>query len=152
MVSVRLSVPADAQPLAKHLRAGDRAEIAAYGGNLDPVRAIETSIRSSYLCWTFEVDDQVACVLGVSAVSALGGIGCPWMLGTDAVPRHRRILTQLAPGYIRRMLAAFPHLVNHVHAGNTTSVRWLRRLGFTVHPPVPFGTAGELFHPFELRG
>jgi hypothetical protein len=49
------------------------------------------------------------------------------------------------------MLKAFPHLVNFVHAKNTTSVRWLRRLGFTLHEAVPYGALGEPFHPFELR-
>jgi hypothetical protein len=42
-------------------------------------------------------------------------------------------------------------LVNFVHAENTTSVRWLRRLGFTVHEAQAFGALGEPFHPFEMR-
>jgi hypothetical protein len=49
------------------------------------------------------------------------------------------------------MLQVFPHLINFVHAENRTSVRWLRRLGFTVHPVMPYGRLGEPFHPFEMR-
>jgi hypothetical protein len=30
-------------------------------------------------------------------------------------------------------------------------VRWLRRLGFTLHEAVPYGALGEPFHPFEMR-
>ena len=73
------------------------------------------------------------------------------MLGTPLLDQHARVLVRLTPVYIGRMLGAFPHLLNYVHAGNTTSVRWLRRLGFTLAEPQPYGARGELFHQFEMR-
>jgi hypothetical protein len=73
------------------------------------------------------------------------------MLGTPVLNASSRILVRKTPEYIAQMLKAFPHLVNFVHAENTTSVRWLRRLGFTVHEAQAFGALGEPFHPFEMR-
>jgi len=81
----------------------------------------------------------------------LTGLGSPWMLGTPELDRHSRVLVRRTPEYIGRMLNAFPHLVNFVHAKNTTSVRWLRRLGFTLHDARPYGALGEPFHFFEMR-
>jgi len=31
------------------------------------------------------------------------------------------------------------------------SVCWLARLGFTIHPPEPYGCLGEMFHRFEMH-
>jgi hypothetical protein len=103
------------------------------------------------LCWSGFVDGELAAILGVAPINMLTGIGSPWMLGTPVLDRHQRVLVRSTPEYIGRMLKAFPHLVNFVHAQNTTSVRWLRRLGFSLDEAAPFGALGEPFHRFEMR-
>ena len=80
----------------------------------------------------------------------LGDTGVPWALGTDAMHRHRRVLVRWAPSYIRTMLAIYPRLINMVHARNVEAVRWLRRAGFVVHPPVAHIGTGEPFSVFEM--
>jgi hypothetical protein len=54
-----------------------------------------------------------------------------------------------APRYIRMMLEDNPRLVNRVHARNSVAVRWLQRVGFTLHPATPEQN-GEMFHTFEM--
>jgi hypothetical protein len=103
------------------------------------------------LCWSAFADGELACVLGVAPLSVVSGIGSPWMIGTPVLDRHQRVLVRQTPEYISKMLKAFPHLVNYVYAQNTTSVRWLRRLGFTLHDAEPYGALGEPFHKFEMR-
>ena len=147
---IRPTEPGDAALLIANLRAADRAECQAYGQS-DIAAGIEASVRRSILCWSGWVDGELAAILGVAPVNVLTGMGSPWMLGTPVLDRHQRVLVRSTPEYIARMLKAFPHLVNFVHARNTTSVRWLRRLGFTLHEAVPFGPLGEPFHPFEMR-
>ena len=149
-VLIRPTEPGDAAELIAHLRASDLAECLAYGRD-DVAAGIEASVRRSVLCWTGLVDGELAAIIGVAPVNMLTGMGSPWMLGTPVLDRHHRILVRKTPEYISRMLKAFPHLVNFVHAKNTTSVRWLRRLGFTLHAAQPFGPLGEPFHPFEMR-
>ena len=149
-VLIRPTQSGDAELLAANLRAADLAECLAYGRE-DLTAGIVGSANRSMLCWTAFIDGELAAILGVAPVNVMAGIGSPWMLGTPVLDRHSRVLVQRTPGYIAKMLNAFPHLVNFVHAKNTTSVRWLRRLGFTLHPAVPYGAAGELFHPFEMR-
>lgn len=148
-VVIRPTEPGDAAQLFAHLRASDLAECQAYG--LPDIAAmIESSVRRSLLCWTGLIDDRLAAIIGVTPLDTLGGVGVPWMLGTPVLDAHSRVLVRRTPKYIARMLKVFPHLTNFVHVENTTSVRWLRRLGFTLHEPVPFGARGELFHPFEM--
>lgn len=132
------------------MRASDVAEVNAYG-HTDLTWACERSVGQSVLCWTGLVDGELAAIIGVAPVSLVSGIGSPWMLGTEVLDAHSRVLVRKTPEYIATMQKAFPHLVNFVHARNATSVRWLRRLGFTLHEPAPFGALGEPFHRFEMR-
>lgn len=150
-VLIRPTEPGDAVRLFTNLRASDLAECRAYG-HPDTAASIASCVNRSVLCWTGLVDGELAAIIGVAPVSILTGVGSPWMLGTPVLDRHQRVLVRMTPEYISRMLKAFPHLVNYVHAKNTTSVRWLRRLGFTLHEAVPYGPLGEPFHPFEMRG
>lgn len=138
----------DAAELFANLRACDLAECQACG-NTNVRQAIEDSVSRSWLCWTGRVNGELAAILGVSPLGLLGGMGCPWMLGTPVLDRNSRVLVRNTHQYIGRMLQVFPHLVNFVYAENTTSVRWLRRLGFTLHPAQPYGPLGASFHRFE---
>lgn len=136
--------------LAANLRESDADELRACG-IANPFEAIDSSVKRSLLCWAGTVDGELCCLMGVTTLDLLAGHGSPWMLGTPALNRHSRILVRLTPDYISRMLRVFPLLTNHVHAKNTTSVRWLRRVGFTLDEPAPFGPFGEMFHRFEMR-
>ncbi len=149
-VDIRDTTVKDVAVLAARMRASDRREVAAYG-HTDVMRAVTSSVANSVLCWSAFIDDELAAILGAAPLSVMGGVGSPWMLGTDVLTRHSRVLVSQTPAYIDRMLVAFPHLLNFVHAENTTSVRWLRRLGFTIHPAMPFGELGAPFHKFEMR-
>ena len=149
-VLIRPTQAGDAAELAANLRPSDLAECQACGRG-DIAAGIESSVNRSMLCWTAFIDGELAAILGCAPISVVSGIGSPWMLGTPVLDRHSRVLVRSTPEYIAKMLNAFPHLVNFVHAKNITSVRWLRRLGFTLREAVPFGALGEPFHPFEMR-
>lgn len=145
---------ADADELYAHLRPADRAECEAYG-KPSVEDGIQDSVKdSSGFCWTARREGALMAVFGVAPIAFTGqwgGFGSPWMLGTPLLDRHPRILQRLAPEYVQIMLKAFPHLMNFVHAKNTRSVRWLKRLGFHLHAPELYGTRGELFHRFEMH-
>lgn len=147
-IVIRPTRAGDAELLAANLRKSDRAELAAVGFD-DPLPAIAGSVAVSPRCWSAFADGELACIIGVSPFD--GATGSPWMLGTSLLDAHSRVLVRKTPEYIALMLKAFPRLLNFVHAENTTSVRWLRRLGFTLAEPQPYGVRGELFHQFEMR-
>lgn len=133
------------------MRDQDVAECLACG--INPRAAVTEGVTRSTWSLTALVDGEVAAIFGVAP---LGGVldprGVPWLLGTPLVPKYRRILARHAAPYIRTMLRAYPHLVNHVHARNTVAVAWIKRMGFTVHDEThPVGPEGEPFHLFEMH-
>ena len=147
-VEIRPAVPADGLALAANLRDQDRAEIAAYGWVHDVEAEMVANIQRSALCWTAEDEGRLVAVFGVAPMDGHPRWGSPWMLGTPLLAQHSRVLVRVCPGYIERMQVDFPYLFNYVHAGNTRSIGWLKRLGFTVEPATRYGTAGAMFHPF----
>lgn len=149
-LETRAPTPEDLDALAGRLRAQDQAELVAAGWD-DFRTALEESVRRSRWTQVALVDGEVAAVFGCAEYgSLLAPIGVPWFLGTDAVTRHRRVLQHWAPRYIEAMLQDYPRLFNAVHADNTVAVRWLRRLGFTLHPATPAPPTGAPFHVFEM--
>lgn len=149
-VETRAPTPEDLTHLAAHLRAQDRAELNAAGWS-DHRVALEASVQRSRWSLVALVDGELACVFGCAEYgSLLAPIGVPWLLGTDVLPRQRRVLQRWAPRYIEAMLQEYPRLFNAVHADNTVAVRWLRRLGFTLHPATPAPPTGAPFHVFEM--
>lgn len=150
-LTFRAPAPGDVEYLAAHMRMADRVELAAI--NRVPAEALERAVRTSTLCWTVLAGDELLCMFGVAPLrswSLLEDTGSPWFLGTEGVFAHRRPFISEPAAYIRRMLDAYPRLVNFVHAENQHSVRWLRRLGFTVEPAQPWGPNGAPFHRFEM--
>lgn len=144
---IRAPRPGDAAYVADHLRDADLAEIIAAG--LDDIEAvIQEGIDHSALCWTATVEGRPVCVFGVREWE---GRGAPWLLGTSEMARHKGAVIALAPAYIRLMLEAFPVLINHVHAANEQAVRWLKRVGFTMHAAYQRPDTGEMFQPFTME-
>lgn len=134
----------DVFSLAPRLRSADRVELAAQG-YADVEIALGESIVLSEEAWAFDHGGQVHAVGGVVAAEC----GVPWMLGSDELFNHRKALMTVPLNYVSRWLERFGLLMNMVHAENHQSIRWLRRIGFTIHPAVPFGSG--LFHPFTMR-
>lgn len=149
MVEFSRPAPADVTELVAHMRAQDVAEVYATGCT-DLRTAVEDGIAISEMCWTARIDGGMAAIFGCApGGTLLDPCGVPWLLGTDLVPQHRRILARHARHYIAQMLAAFPHLSNAVHAENTVAVRWLRKMGFALAPAAPVVT-GAMFHTFTM--
>lgn len=148
-VVVRPVAPGDIEELAHRMRQADIDEVAACGHA--PIGALEMSVARSSHSYTATADGEVACMFGVVPLSLLVGIGSPWMLGTDLVPKYPGAFIKHSAPYIRGMLEAYPHLFNFVDARNAKAIRWLKRVGFTLHAPVPHGPYGMPFHPFEMK-
>jgi hypothetical protein len=129
--------------VALHLRKQDAIEVFCSHG-ADPWQAVHHSWHSSPDCRCIEGDDYST--VGIAGISPGG---CVWLLATDgllATASHRRQFLRGAKQWIDALMAegAGP-LHNWVLAKNTTTLRWLRWLGFTVEQPHPMGPCAELF-------
>lgn len=142
--------PGDVEHVAARMRQADLDEIAATGVP-DPVEALTRSIKDSVLCWTGCADGEPGCIFGVAPVSMLCGIGSPWLLGTELIPKNAGAFIRHSTPYIHGMLREFPHLFNFVDVRNRKAIAWLKRSGFVLSEATPYGPFGLPFHPFEMR-
>lgn len=143
----------DIGELAARLRQADRDELAALGHPGDPTPLLAEGVRASTMALAALRGDHLLCIFGVAPLRPhllTEHVGVPWLLGTDALFAEGRSLISLPGPYIRQMLERYSKLVNVVHADNTRAVRWLRRMGFRLDDPAPFGPHGALFHRFEM--
>lgn len=138
------------EDLAPRLRRADCAEIWATG-RYSPREALHMSLRNSRASVAALADGVPFAIFGVAPRSALSETGIPWLLGSDDIEQHRRAFLRHGRVFVAAMLDMYPHLENYVDARNTTSIEWLKWLGFDILPATPFGVYRMLFHKFEMR-
>ena len=138
----------DIEPIAADMRPADAAEVLACSG-----RTPEQALRASWMAsrWAFTVIGDVPVAMFGVADWGDGG-GSPWLLATPRLlSDHRSDFAKGSRGVMFGMQESFTYLENYVDARNIDSVRWLRWLGFTIHPAAPHGVAGLPFHRFNWR-
>lgn len=116
--------------LAAKMRDADKLEVGALGRT--PENALRSGLAASLWALTALVDDEPHAMLGVSPVSMIEGVGCPWMLGSERIYDHARDLVRHGPALIGEMSAGFERLENVVHVENHRALRFLRHFGFTI--------------------
>lgn len=136
--------------IAARMRAADRTEVMASSGST-PHRALMFSLEHSDMAFTGMIDGQPEVMFGVCTLNVLTAKGAPWLLGTDAVVTHQRQFLRRSLWWKEKLFERYEVLTNFVHDDNAASKRWLKWLGFTLHPPVVMGKSGEAFRLFELR-
>ena len=134
------------------LREADRIEVLRACGEL-PEEVLASALRKSRYALTALVDDAPVAMFGVTPRGLMGGAhGVIWLLGTDEAEKHWLRFGKISRGAVEFFRTQFDVLENFVDAENTTSINWLRWLGFTLAPePVPFGVAQTPFYHFEWR-
>jgi len=132
-----------ADHLATHMRDADARECMALGGLL-PRAALEQSLACDGPRWTALMDGEPAAIFGVVPVTAMGGGGVIWLLGTPLLLTHWRTFARLSKPLLRELLARYDSLINVVHVDNCAAIRWLEWVGARIvrQPPRCF---------FELR-
>ena len=149
-VTVRAARLEDALVVAANMREADRREVWA-SSHSTPERAIRESLRVSTSAWVGYYDGVPVCVFGVAPLNMIAGIGSPWLLGTETLAERPASFLRRCRPYVRKMLAVYPKLVNHVDERNEASKRWLSWLGFELGEPEPHGPFGIPFRPFRLE-
>jgi hypothetical protein len=135
--------------LSETMRTADQAEIWA-SGNYTPFEGLTQSIRLTEETMTGLVDGHVLCIFGVGKTTLTSPVGFPWMLSSVLVDSHIRPWARGSKMAFEHMTKAYnvKHLRNHIDARYTEAVRWLKWLGFTIHPAEPFGMEQLPFHLF----
>lgn len=141
-------VPASAVhvgPIAHRMRAVDRLECAAFGHSSKG--ALRDGLSASALALTALVNGRPEAMFGVVVTNALESEGRAWMLGTDVVPRHARMLLSQSGAILDRLHQYARRLSNYVAVANRAAIAMLRRWGFTLGDDAMI-FAGVPFLPF----
>jgi len=139
------------EALAANMEEADIQEIAAFTGET-PHEALTRGVDKSTACITvLAKDGTVLAMFGIAPINHITRTGIPWLLATKESRKYRREFILLQADYIEAMLDIYPRLLNYVHASHKVSVRWLKRIGFTLEEAAPAGVKGELFHKFHLE-
>lgn len=138
----------DVLELFKQMRPRDYDEVEAAAG--DVALTLSRVLVASDDPITLRDDDgELIAVYGVSPTTLMGDTASPWLLGTSRMERNAKAVLRDARRYIAFVSERYPRLVNYVDARNKPSIRWLRRVGFQIDPPAPYGVAGLPFHRFH---
>lgn len=137
--------------VAERMRQADIDEVKAASGR-DPLHALRFCVANSTWCVTAKVDWEPVAIFGVATVSEIGGVGSPWMLGTDVIERHQVRALRHNLEWIDRLRSGYHVLRNAVDDRNEMSKRWLKWLGFELGEPINLGYENRPFRIFEMRG
>jgi len=136
--------------IAASARESDRQELHAIAC-VTPVEGLRISLEASCAAWTAMVNGSPVCMFGVCPEGVLAGVGVPWMIGTHELDKHPVTLLRRCRPFLAEMFKCCVLLQNYVDARNTTSIQWLKWLGFRIEEARPAGPFGLPFHRFELR-
>jgi hypothetical protein len=138
-------------PIASRVRTPDLEELSA----LLPVSVeavLKMSLEASPLACTGLIDGEPVCMFGVVPVSFFApDEGRPWMVGTSLLDQHAKTFLKGCKPHLDAMRERYAVLENFVDARNVKAIRWLKWLGFTIHPALPMGRRYIPFHRFDLR-
>lgn len=137
------------QRVGRLLRYQDRLEV-LYSNQMTGEEAVFESWRCASICRCIDGDDGQT--VGVCGVGGNQG-NLVWLLATDellATESHRRQFIRGGRQWIDGLLSSgqFRVLENWALASNTTTLRWLKHLGFTIDTPQPMGRSCQLFSHF----
>lgn len=124
--------------------------------NVDELEVLGIGLQDALL-WSLDhsseacvalLDGEPVCAFGVVATDQQG-VGRPWMVGTSAIDRHSFAFLRSSKIVIADLLTRWDLLVNYADTRNSRGLRWLRFMGFTIHPAELIGEKPMPFHRFE---
>jgi hypothetical protein len=149
---IEAATPEAVAYVARNLRACDAAELEATVGHdhHEATLALCTAGAVSAVV-AVDSDDTPLGVFGVSTLSLIYNVGCPWAVATTRAQLFRSALVAVGRLYTAAMLEQYEVLENWVDARNAQSVAWLRHLGYTIGEAKPYGARSLPFHHFWIE-
>lgn len=149
-VSILPTVDADLVELEKNIRDIDVKECHQVL-NLPVSKALQLSRAISYEVLTGRVNGELVTIFGIANVNKLSTEAAPWLLATPLIEKYAFTFARRNKAVIETWKNRHAIMSNYVHVDNKVTIHWLSWLGFNIQEPIPYGSKGELYHPFELR-
>jgi len=150
-ITHRHAVPDDASRIAPNLRPCDALEINLATGK-PLLEVLQESLKVSHESFAIEESGELIALGGIAFVdipSMCLVAGVPWLVGTEALPKHSKTLVSEGRKTVTRRETMCDLMTNYCHVGNTMHHEWLQRIGFTLMPsPVKRGVSKAHFFQF----
>lgn len=138
------------ESIAADMRDADAAEVWA-SNHYTPLESLMKGWKVSDFTTIAVCSGEPLVMIGLVKRDLLTGSGVVWMLGANKSLNYKKEFFRQTKPVIDEMLTICPRLCNMVHNKNTSSIQWLKWLGFTIDNPVQHGPDNELFHRFHLE-
>ena len=141
-----------ARMLARTIRPADAEEILASSG-LPPYDAIYESMKMCKNSCALFLHGELAAIFGVVRAHSEreGGVfGIVWAITATPVDKHPKDFWRASQALVAEYHKEYGMLANMVDARYSAALRWLARLGFTIHPTQPHGPNKMPFHRAQL--
>ena len=143
---VRKTKKQDCYELSERVREVDKQEIWS-SGRYTPISALLKGFENSRdHCYTLLLSEKVVGIFGVSKVQE--GTGIVWLMGSDDMTKHKKDFYKVSKKYLKLFLHEFKTVFNYVDERNSTTARWLQKLGFNLLKREP--EFGQDKIPFNL--
>ena len=145
--TVRKTKEHDCLVLSKIMREADKREIWS-SGRFKPIEALLDGFNlSKGNCYTLFLNMDIVGIFGVSKVQ--DNIGVVWLMGSDNLTKYKKGFYKVSKEYLKLFLKEFKTVFNYVDERNTTTSKWLQKLGFKLIEREPeFGEDGIPFNLF----
>lgn len=152
-VDVRFSpaTAADVRAIVPRMREDDRREVVALGETVETAVLLAVTLSAGD-AWLVTFDGEPAAIFGVVPCSLLMGHAVPWLLTTPVIDRFPKTFYKVSRTVLAQLRERYSLLGNMIDVRYKKSLRWARRLGFTVKDPKPQGPHGALFCEVVMGG
>ena len=148
---LKLATPECVSLLAKNIRDVDALELRLSSGET-AATALERALVVSRDPLSCYYDGRILAMFGVGEHTFLSTEGSPWLIGSNEMSHHPKEVLRKSKAFVQDWSEKYNLLSNYVWVYNFPAITWLKWLGFTVHPPEPYGKYGAMFHKFTLGG
>lgn len=111
-----------------------------------PLEALSYSLAMSQNAFTWLIGDRPACIAGVGVGNRLTEQPHIWVGTTDDVAKHKITFIRGSEIMLDLIRGNYARLESHVDARLVTTLKWARRLGFMIEPPVDNPETGFPVH------
>lgn len=136
--------------IADNMKQGDIDEV-WLSHHKSPMESLLTGFNAPGYSVIVTVNNEPCAMFGLVVNDVLSGVGTPWLLSTEKALVYKRYFLKYVPMAIDDMLNVCHTLYNYVHIKNSTSIQWLKRVGFKFEEPKPYGIEKAMFHKFYIE-
>jgi len=114
-----------------------------------PAQAMYHGLNQARLARTGFIDGEAVCMMGVNTVSAVSGIGRPWLIGTNLIDKYAKTFLRRCRPVVEEMMSDYKRLENYIDVRNVKAIAWLEWLSFEMADPQPMGIYRKPFIKFH---